>query len=203
MPAATKSCKAATVCDDGERVSSSAVRSALAAGNLALAQRLLGRRTRSAPRAARRQARPRASAFPTLNLRIARTKMRRGAARHVRGEGAWPRDHAGNGVASIGLRPTVDDSGRWLLEVHVFDFSQQVYGTWCAWSSSTSCATRSKYDILAALTHAIGRDADHARALLARLDKAPAELGSGDNLTCGRLTPVDGIRIRAFFIDRP
>jgi riboflavin kinase / FMN adenylyltransferase len=165
-----------TVCDDGERISSSAVRSALAAGDLALAQRLLGRAYAISARVQHGAKLGRSIGFPTLNLRIAHARKMRRPALHgvfaVRIHGLGPTPH--NGVASMGLRPTVDDSGRWLLEVHVFDFSKQVYGHLVRVEFIRKLRDEIRYDTLAELAHAIGRDADHARALLAGLDKAPA-----------------------------
>jgi riboflavin kinase/FMN adenylyltransferase len=59
--------------------------------------------------------------FPTLNLRIAHAHpaVHGIFAVRVHGIGGEPV----RGVASIGLRPTVDQQGRWLLEVHLFDFA--------------------------------------------------------------------------------
>ena len=64
--------------------------------------------------------------FPTLNLRIGRTARRCRASSWCRST-AWP-PHPLPAVASLGVRPTVDDSGRVLLEIHVFDFDQPCYG---------------------------------------------------------------------------
>ena len=165
-----------TVCDDGERISSSAVRSALAAGELNVAQRLLGRPYSITARVQHGAKLGRSIGFPTLNLRIAHARKMRRPALHgvfavrIHGLGPLPR----SGVASMGLRPTVDDSGRWLLEVHVFDFSSQVYGHLVRVEFIRKLRDEIRYDTLAELTHAIGRDADHARALLSSLDEAPA-----------------------------
>lgn len=165
-----------TVCDDGERISSSAVRSALAAGDLPLAQQLLGRPYAISSRVQHGAKLGRSLGFPTLNLRIAHARKMRRPALHgvfavrIHGLGQTPR----SGVASMGLRPTVDDSGRWLLEVHVFDFSEQVYGRLVRVEFIRKLRDEVRYDTLAELTHAIGRDADHARALLSSADEAPA-----------------------------
>jgi riboflavin kinase / FMN adenylyltransferase len=81
----------------------------------------------------------------------------------VHGLEAQPLD----GVASVGLRPTVDDSGRWLLEVHLFDFARQVYGRLVRVEFVRKLRDEEKYDSVAELTAAIRRDADRARALFA------------------------------------
>jgi len=79
-------------------------------------------------------------------------------------------DHPRPGVASIGLRPTVDDTGRWLLEVHLFDFAQQVYGKLVRVQLVHKLRDETKYESLHALTDAIRGDAAAARALLAPAD---------------------------------
>ena len=164
-----------TVSDDGERISSSAVRHALAAGDLQRAQRLLGRPYAISGRVQHGAKLGRSIGFPTLNLRIAHAKRMRSAAVHgvfaVRVHGLAPQ--ALDGVASVGLRPTVDDSGRWLLEVHLFDFAQQVYGRLVRVEFVRKLRDEEKYDSVAALTAAIRRDAEHARALFASGDLAP------------------------------
>ncbi|GAB4468555.1 MAG: bifunctional riboflavin kinase/FAD synthetase [Burkholderiaceae bacterium] len=152
-----------TVFDGAERVSSSAVREALAAGDLARAQRLLGRPYMISGRVLHGAKLGRTIGFPTLNLRIAhkRPAVRGVYAVKVRGidERAWP------GVASVGLRPTVDDTGRWLLEVHLFDFAQQVYGKLVRVEFLTKLRDEEKYGTLDELTAAIARDAQRAREL--------------------------------------
>lgn len=171
-----------TVCDDGERISSSAVRTALGNGDLHQAQRLLGRPYAISGRVQHGAKLGRSIGFPTLNLRLARhaapgRDARRPAlhgifAVRVHGLSETPVD----GVASVGLRPTVDDSGRWLLEVHLFDFSRQVYGRLVSVEFVRKLRDERKYDTLAELTAAIARDAEHARALLGR----PVVASAGD-----------------------
>jgi riboflavin kinase/FMN adenylyltransferase len=158
----------ATVQEHGVRVSSSEVREALAAGDLAHAATLLGRPYAISGRVLHGRKLGREIGFPTLNLRLAH---RRPAARgifavKVHGIGGHPRP----GVASIGLRPTVEDSGRWLLEVHLFDFAQQVYGRLVQVELVHKLREEAKYESLQALSSAIRNDAAAARALLAHVD---------------------------------
>lgn len=155
----------ATVQEHGVRVSSSEVREALAAGNLAHAAALLGRPYAISGRVLHGRKLGREIGFPTLNLRLAH---RRPAARgiyavKVHGLGDMPHP----GVASIGLRPTVDDTGRWLLEVHLFDFAQDVYGRLIRVELVHKLRDETKYESLQALSSAIRDDAAAARALLA------------------------------------
>ena len=160
----------ATVQEHGVRVSSSEVREALAIGNLAHAAALLGRPYAISGRVLHGRKLGREIGFPTLNLRFAH---RRPAARgiyavkvHCLG------DDARSGVASIGLRPTVEDSDRWLLEVHLFDYAQDVYGRLVRVELVHKLRDETKYETLNALSDAIRNDASIARALLAPVQPA-------------------------------
>ena len=154
---------------DGERVSSSAVRAALAAGDLKRAEYLLGHRFAISGRVLHGRQLGRELGFPTLNLRISHRRRMKTPAVHgvfavrVHGLAPLPLD----AVASVGLRPTVDESGRWLLEAHVFDFDRQVYGQRVRVEFIERLRDEARYDTLAQLTAAIRADAAHARALLA------------------------------------
>jgi riboflavin kinase/FMN adenylyltransferase len=158
-----------TLSEEGERISSSAVRTALASGDLARAQRLLGRAYAISGRVQHGAKLGRSIGFPTLNLRIAHAKKMRRPALHgvfaVRVHGLGP--EAVDGVASVGLRPTVDDSGRWLLEVHLFDFDQQVYGALVRVEFLRKLRDEVKYETVDQLTAAIRADAEQARTLFA------------------------------------
>jgi riboflavin kinase/FMN adenylyltransferase len=152
-----------TVFDGTERVSSSAVRDALDAGDMERARQLLGRPYMISGRVLHGAKLGRTIGFPTLNLRIAhkRPAVHGVYAVKVHGidERAWP------GVASVGLRPTVDNTGRWLLEVHLFDFARQVYGKLVRVEFLAKLRNEEKYGTLDELTAAIKRDAQRARDL--------------------------------------
>jgi riboflavin kinase/FMN adenylyltransferase len=154
-----------TVVEGEVRISSSAVRAALAGGDLARAHHLLGRPYAISGRVLHGRKLGRALGFPTLNLRIAhRHPAIRGVfAVRVHGLGAESRP----GVASIGLRPTVEDSGRWLLEVHLFDFDDDVYGRLVRVEFVQKLRDEERYATLDELAAAIQDDASRARALLA------------------------------------
>ena len=66
----------------------------------------------------------------------------------------------------MGLRPTVDTSGRWTLEVHLFDFDAQVYGALVAVEFLEKMRDEQKYDTLDELAAAIRDDAARAREIL-------------------------------------
>lgn len=160
-----------TVRHDGERISSSAVRAALGAGDLVRAQDLLGHRYHISGRVLHGAKLGRQIGFPTLNLRI---PHQRPAASGVYAVLVHGLDAPQPGVASIGLRPTVDASGRWLLEVHLFDFAQEVYGHLVRVEFLQKLRDEEKFDSIAEMTAAIERDATRARAIIGEWMMAPA-----------------------------
>ena len=116
-----------TVADpSGARISSSAVRASLVAGDLDAARAALGRPYAISGHVVHGLKLGRDLGFPTLNLPIAHKRPALSGIFIVRvhgiGEAPLP------GVASLGLRPTVDDSGRVLLEVHLLDWHGDAYG---------------------------------------------------------------------------
>ena len=111
---------------DGARVSSTRIREALAAGRMGEAQALLGRPFRISGRVIHGDKRGREWGFPTANIAMDRRRPPFTGiyAVEVFGIGAAPV----NGVASIGVRPTVPGPARALLEVYLLDFDADLYG---------------------------------------------------------------------------
>jgi len=147
---------------DGERISSSAVRAALAADDLAHAARLLGRPYSIAGRVVHGNQLGRKLGYPTANIQMKHRKPALSGVFAVSVEGLAPA--AVPGVASIGLRPTVTSSGRPTLEVHLFDWNRDCYGAHLRVHFLNKQRDEQKYDSLDALTTQIARDADQARA---------------------------------------
>lgn len=110
---------------EGERVSSTAIRDALADGRFEQAKVLLGRPYSIRGRVVPGAKLGRQLGFPTANIRVRRRKLPLGGiyAVRVHGIGAG----AMGGVASLGTRPTVDGVEP-LLETFVFDFAGDLYG---------------------------------------------------------------------------
>ncbi|MEP7275580.1 MAG: bifunctional riboflavin kinase/FAD synthetase [Betaproteobacteria bacterium] len=153
-----------TVEVDAERASSSAVRAALAAGDLARAKALLGRSYTIGGRVAHGDKLGRSLGFPTANLPLRRPPPLAGIfAARVHGLGSAPRA----GVASIGVRPTVKSAGKPLLEVFIFDFDQPIYGRRITVEFLHKLRDEARYPDLAALTRQIHSDAQQARAYFA------------------------------------
>ena len=160
-----------TVCNGDERISSSGVRAALAAGDFDRTRQLLGHSYQISGHVIHGQKLGRTLGFPTLNLAL---PHRRPALSgifvvQVHGLAAQPLP----GVASLGVRPTVDDSGRVLLETHVFDFNEQCYGKLVEVEFLQKLRDEEKYVDLPTLTDAIARDAEQARACFLRRQSAP------------------------------
>ena len=144
-----------------QRVSSSAVRAALASGQFAHTRELLGHSYKISGHVIHGAKLGRTLGFPTLNLRVAHHPALSGIfVVQVHNLAAQPLP----AVASLGVRPTVDDSGRVLLEVHLFDFSQSCYGKVVQVEFLEKIRDEEKYLDLATLTAAITRDGEQARA---------------------------------------
>jgi riboflavin kinase/FMN adenylyltransferase len=149
-----------TVMSGDSRISSSAVRAALSEGDFTQAQQLLGHPYSISGHVIHGQKLGRTLGFPTLNLRVPHRPALSGIfIVQVHGLADGPLA----AVASLGVRPTVEDAGRVLLEVHVFDFAQSCYGQRVKVEFLHKLRDEEKYSDLAALTAAIDRDADQAR----------------------------------------
>ena len=154
-----------TVMHGERRISSSAVRSALAEGDLATARELLGHSYAISGHVIHGQKLGRTLGFPTLNLRVVHRPALSGIfVVQVHGLADKPLP----AVASMGVRPTVDDSGRVLLEVHLFDYAESCYGKLVRVEFLEKIRDEEKYDDLDTLTAAIARDSGQARDYFAQ-----------------------------------
>ena len=154
-----------SVQNKGVRISSSAVRLALANGDFDEAEALLGHPYRISGHVVHGQKLGRTLGFPTLNLRIAHHRPALNGIFIVQVHGLAEQPLPA--VASLGVRPTVDDSGRVLLETHVFDYSGHAYGKVVQIEFLKKLRDEEKYIDLPTLTAAINKDADQARAYFA------------------------------------
>ena len=150
------------VVNSGTRISSSAVRNALANGDFAQAKQLLGHDYKISGRVIHGQKLGRQIGFPTLNLRIAHKRPALSGIFVVQVHGLA--DKPLPGVASLGVRPTVDDSGRVLLETHVFDYAQDAYGKLVQVEFLKKLRNEEKYPDLTTLTEAIAQDTQEAQS---------------------------------------
>ena len=145
---------------EGVRVSSSAVRAALMAGELAAAERLLGHPYTISGRVAHGARLGRSLGFPTANIVLRHASP-------LSGIFVVEVDNLGRGVASLGKRPTVNPVPVPLLEVHLFDWDGDLYGEHLRVHFLKKLRDEQKYNGLEALKDAIARDAREAREYFA------------------------------------
>jgi riboflavin kinase / FMN adenylyltransferase len=149
----------------GLRVSSSAVREALAAGDMKRTEALLGRPYSISGHVIHGAKLGRDLGFRTLNLRFAHSRPAASGIFVVQVHGLAHRRL--RGVASLGVRPTVDNSGRVLLEVHCLDWPEELgldggYGRCVRVTLLHKLHDELKYKSLQALQDGIARDAADA-----------------------------------------
>jgi riboflavin kinase / FMN adenylyltransferase len=152
---------AKTVVLDGVRVSSTRVREALASGDFALAEHLLGRPFQIAGRVLHGQKLGRQLDAPTANVQLKRCHVPLTGVYLVSTEIdglAWP------GVANIGVRPTVAGDGSAHLEVHLLDFAGDLYGRRLTVAFHHKLRDEQRFASLEALKTAIAADIAAARA---------------------------------------
>jgi riboflavin kinase/FMN adenylyltransferase len=148
----------------GQPISSTAIRRAVAGGDLETAALQLGRRYSVAAVVGRGAARGRTIGFPTLNLAIPTAKL-------LPPDGVWavrvetPAGRFG-GMMNQGHRPTFDD-GRRLLEVNLFGFEGDLYDQHVRIEWVAPLRAIQRFDDAHALRQQLERDGDRARAVLA------------------------------------
>lgn len=146
--------------NSGHRISSSAVRESLQKGQMPNVERLMGRPYRVSGHVIHGKKLGRTLGFPTLNVRVSpRTAARLGiyiVRVHGLGESALP------GVASLGLRPTVDQSTDVLLETHLLDVTLNAYGKLVCIELLQHVRDEEKFPDLTTLTIAMQKDRQQA-----------------------------------------
>jgi len=145
---------------DGERVSSTRIRTALAMGDLAGAAKLLGRPYRMCGRVAHGDKIGRTLGVPTANIHLHRKQTPVSGIFVVELFGL-----AGEplpGVASVGTRPTVNGT-RPLLEVHLLDFDGDLYGAYVSVNFLLKLRDEKRFDTVEEMRRQILVDIEHAR----------------------------------------
>lgn len=147
---------------DGERVSSTLIREALALGDLERAARLLGRPYLVCGRIVHGHKRGRTIGFPTANVLMRRknTPVQGVFAVTMAGLGEQPLP----GIANVGFRPTVSGERTVVLETHLFDFSGDIYGRQVEVSFHHKIRDEQKFAGLPELRAQIERDVAVAKA---------------------------------------
>jgi riboflavin kinase/FMN adenylyltransferase len=150
-----------SVLQDGVRISSTAVRMALAEGNLRLAQRYLGRPYSISGHVEHGEKVGRKLGYPTANIQLKHNlpALKGIFVVRVRIEGGeWC-----EGVASLGVRPTVEVNGKPVLEVHLFDFAREIYGKHLHVDFLHKLRDEMKFSGLESLTQQIALDVGQAK----------------------------------------
>lgn len=145
------------VCNDEQRVSSTRIRQALGNGDFDLATQLLGRPFTLSGKVMHGDKRGRTIGFPTLNIRANRPTSPLNGVFAVSVEGL------GNGVANIGTRPTFNAKG-FLAEIHLFDFSGDLYGQRITVHWLKKLRDVQKFDDFQALVAQIKQDIEIAKS---------------------------------------
>jgi riboflavin kinase/FMN adenylyltransferase len=148
---------------DGIRVSSTAIRDALWAGDLPQATRLMGRPYRMSGRVVRGERVGRSLGYPTANVDLRRRQSAVMGIFAVRVHGIEGR--ALDAVASVGDRPTFNGT-KPILEVHLFDFDGNLYGEYIHVDFVARLRGQEKYERVEDLVAQMHRDADNARSIL-------------------------------------
>lgn len=154
----------APVMFEGDRISSTRIRQAIRDGNLDAAQRMLGRRYSVTGQVVKGEQLGRQLGFPTANIATGNLQLPP--------DGVWTvrvtdrPNQTWSGVANLGMRPSVGGGER-RLEVHLFDFSGELYGENLEVYFQQYLRAEMKFSSLEALKQQIILDAELARKSLA------------------------------------
>jgi len=163
---------APVIADGSVKISSSDIRVALKAGKPDEAARLLGHWWRVEGHVAQGEKRGRGLGFPTANLKLEHTLLPAFGIYAVRAH--LPDGRVFDGAASFGIRPTFALESP-LLEVHLFDFSGDLYGALIAVEFIAHLRPEKKFDTIEALQAQIAQDCDDAKRILSAVgEKVPA-----------------------------
>ena len=153
-----------TVTLEHERVSSSRIREMLASGDLVEAEKLLGHPYFIMGRVVYGRQLGRQIGSPTVNIRLQRYRSALNGVFSVSVDGL---EKSYDGIANIGIRPTVDGKEP-LLEVHIFDFDENVYGRLLTVRFHRKIREEQKFESIDALKTQIQADIGVAREWFAR-----------------------------------
>lgn len=150
-----------SVLHNGVRISSTAIRAALADGQIRVAKDYLGRPYSISGRVVHGDATGRKLGYPTANIQMKHNlpplKGVYVVLAHAEELGIL------QGVASLGVRPTLKDDAKAVLEVHLFEFAQQIYGKHLRVEFLQKLRDEQKFNGLDELTRQIALDVDNAK----------------------------------------
>lgn len=150
---------------DSRRVSSTAIRQALAHGDLNTARKLLGRPYSISGRVIGGDKLGRQIGFPTANIQLKYNHPPLSGIFVVAVHGALQSSPTTvlSGVASLGVRPTIHENGKPILEVHLFDFNDEIYGQHLQVDFLHKLRDEEKYANIDTLIRQIEKDVAQAR----------------------------------------
>ena len=151
-----------TVSRDGLRISSTRIREALLQSKFELAAQLLGRPYTFSGKVVYGKQLGRTIGVPTANLWIPKQRL------PIAGVYAVKCSLAGesfNGIANMGIRPTVDGS-KPVLEIHIFNFSESIYGQRLTVEFKNKLRDEKKFDNIDLLKEQILQDISQAKEIL-------------------------------------
>jgi riboflavin kinase/FMN adenylyltransferase len=152
---------------NGKIISSTAIRSAIKEGNVVLASKLLGHPHSADGTVAQGRQLGREIGFPTANLPMEDVEilLPPNGVYAVQARTTTNRQVL-NGVANLGVRPTIDNEDSLLLEVHFFDFDGDLYGKEIRVEFISRIRGEQRFDGLDALKFQIAEDTERAREML-------------------------------------
>ncbi len=141
---------------DGERISSTRIRQAIRDGNFDAVEKMLGRLYEVSGTVVEGRKLGRELGFPTANIRLGDLQVPK--------DGVWTVTVDGElkGVANLGMRPTMGGDER-LLEIHLFDFSGDLYGKKMRVSFDRFIRGERKFSSVETLREQIAKDVAEAR----------------------------------------
>ena len=161
----------------GQRVSSTAIREALAAGRLELAAQWLGRPYSISGRVVHGDHIGRKLGFPTANVRMRHNRPPLFGIFAVRVRGIGPQPLPG--AASLGLRPTVDARGVPTLEVHLLDYDREIYGAHVCVEFLHKLRDEQRFPDLEMLRKQIALDVENTRCFFQGVPAIAASVRAG------------------------
>jgi len=150
-----------SVLHEGVRISSTAIRAALASGQIRMAKEYLGRPYSISGRVVHGDGMGHKLGYPTANVQLKHNlpplKGIYVVLAHAEGLGVL------QGVASLGIRPTLKHDAKYVLEVHLFEFAQQIYGKHLRVEFLQKLRDEEKFPNLDRLTRQIALDVENAK----------------------------------------
>jgi len=146
----------------GQRISSGWIRQALASGQLKLVRQLLGQPYELRGRVVKGAQRGRSLGFPTANLALHKRQL---PLKGVFAVKVKHKENNFNGVANLGVRPTVDGQTAF-LEIYIFDFNCDIYGEFIEVKFIQKIRDEQRFASLEALKAKIAEDVAQAQEIL-------------------------------------